>query len=481
MRPRNILAILTMFVCLSIFGQQTKTVSPQETTVETITHQQGAILQLQAENEAMQKQMDKMEKEIEFYREDVRTKVAELEASESRWTAWICLFVTLLAGGLGVAVPFFINNRNDKHLKEQLKVATEKTEKAEKALAYIEELKTHISTIEKKINEYSIAAEKAAKKAKASQLFTEAFSKEDSSIAIKLYTEAINLNPDFVEAYNNRGALKYKEGDFSNAMSDYDKAISLKPDYAEAYNNRAVLKLNMGDQEGAMTDYNKAISLKPQYAEAYNNRGNLKCQKGDTLGAMADYDMAISLKPDYAEAYNNRGSLKSLKEDFLGAIADYGKAISLKSDYAEAYYRRGFLKSRMDDHLGAISDYNKVIFLIPDYARAYNNRAITFLALGKYVEALDDANTAIEKEKTNHLFYDTRGEVLMKMDRNEDALIDFDKALSLDANFIESLENRAKCYRKLAEKEQDPATKAIWVAKAKADEKKVESLKNDNR
>ena len=51
--------------------------------------------------------------------------------------------------------------------------------------------------------------------------------------------------------------------------------------------------------------------------------------------------------------------------------------------------------------------------------------------------------------------------------------------MSIDDKFIDSLENRAKCFRRLAEMEEDPTKKTELIAKAEADEKKAESLKKD--
>ena len=162
MKPKYTLAFLMLFACLSIFGQQLKNVSmqgaTQHATVQTATNQQESIKQLQAENEAMQKQLEKMEKEIELYRGDVRTKMSELETEQSRWTAWIGLIVAILTAGLGVCLPLFINNRNDKRLKENYeKMAGELKEKissvesdaksAKESLSEVITLKEDIKTI----------------------------------------------------------------------------------------------------------------------------------------------------------------------------------------------------------------------------------------------------------------------------------------------------------------------------------------------
>jgi tetratricopeptide (TPR) repeat protein len=99
------------------------------------------------------------------------------------------------------------------------------------------------------------------------------------------------------------------------------------------------------------------------------------------------------------------------------------------------------------------------------------------MELGDFDRALKDANIAIEKDREDHDAYDTRGQIYMKKGKNEDALKDFNYALSLKPNYIVALENRARCYRKLAETEQDEKKKAELNSKAEADEKKAEELK----
>ena len=46
------------------------------------------------------------------------------------------------------------------------------------------------------------------------------------------------MQPDFSEAYNNRGVAKDALGRYESAIADYDEAIRLQPDFSKAYNNR---------------------------------------------------------------------------------------------------------------------------------------------------------------------------------------------------------------------------------------------------
>jgi tetratricopeptide (TPR) repeat protein len=67
---------------------------------------------------------------------------------------------------------------------------------------------------------------------------------------------AIDLAPDYADAYYNRGVVKGKLGEYKAAIEDYDKAIDLKPDYAMAYNNRGMARSALRQHEAAIEDYN---------------------------------------------------------------------------------------------------------------------------------------------------------------------------------------------------------------------------------
>ena len=132
--------------------------------------------------------------------------------------------------------------------------------------------------------------------------------------------------------YLKLGAQKFYQQDYRGALADYNRAIQLDSNFVEAYNYRGNLKQNkLKDYQGALADFNRAIQLAPSYALLHKNRGVLKFQKlQDYQGALADLDRAIQLAPNYAEAYGQRGGLKhEVLDDPLGGIADTQKAARL--------------------------------------------------------------------------------------------------------------------------------------------------------
>ena len=54
-----------------------------------------------------------------------------------------------------------------------------------------------------------------------------------------------------------------KVGEAAAAISDYDRALQLRPDYAEAFANRATARQSSGDLTGAVLDLESALRVAP--------------------------------------------------------------------------------------------------------------------------------------------------------------------------------------------------------------------------
>ena len=62
-------------------------------------------------------------------------------------------------------------------------------------------------------------------------------------------------------------------GRFSEAIADYTRAIELAPDFFEAYRKRAVAHMNLTDYDLAIADQNAAIRHDPTHARAITIAG----------------------------------------------------------------------------------------------------------------------------------------------------------------------------------------------------------------
>ena len=69
------------------------------------------------------------------------------------------------------------------------------------------------------------------------------------------------LNKECAEIYYNRGVAHAKKSEVELAIENYTKAIELKPDYADAYYRRSKAWLHLGEAEKAKTDMKTASKI----------------------------------------------------------------------------------------------------------------------------------------------------------------------------------------------------------------------------
>ncbi|MFZ3122833.1 MAG: tetratricopeptide repeat protein [Thermodesulfovibrionales bacterium] len=174
--------------------------------------------------------------------------------------------------------------------------------------------------------------------------------------AIEAYSKAIELKPDYVEAYSERGLAYDNIGNHQQAINDLTKAIKLEPDAANVYLVRGFAYGKLANYQQAIKDFTKVIELEPDYTLAYNNRGFAYSKLGNYQQAIKDYNRAIKLEPDEAYHYNDRGIVYKNLGNYQQAIKDFYKAIELKPEYAEAYYSRGLVYGKLGNYQHKIKD-----------------------------------------------------------------------------------------------------------------------------
>ena len=212
--------------------------------------------------------------------------------------------------------------------------------------------------------------------------------------AIEHYSKSIDLNPQMLRIYNNRGNAYSRMNDLDCAIEDYNKVLALEPNYAPAYNNRGSSYHDKGDLDRAIEDYNKALALQPDYAAAYANRGTAYYDKGDLERAIQDFNKALELEPGLASAYLGRANVYLETGEFDRAFQDYDSILVQEPDNAHAYCNRGRAYLAQGDVDRALKDLNKSLEFMPINAPAYFSRGIAWLHLSKWANAKSDLETA---------------------------------------------------------------------------------------
>ena len=192
---------------------------------------------------------------------------------------------------------------------------------------------------------------------------------QEYEVALTAFDKAVEIKPDYHQAWYNRGNALRQLGRLEQAIASYDKAIEIKPDKHEAWYNRGNALGELGRLEQAIASYDKAVEIKPDKHEAWNNRGLALGQLGRLDEEIASYDKAIEIKPDYHQAWNNRGLALGELGRFDEEIASYDKAIEIKPDYHEAWYNKACCYALQNNIEQAIENLQKAININPEKYR----------------------------------------------------------------------------------------------------------------
>ncbi|MCL4862572.1 MAG: tetratricopeptide repeat protein [Caldilineaceae bacterium] len=204
-------------------------------------------------------------------------------------------------------------------------------------------------------------------------------------------SKAVELKPDYAEAYNNRGSAYNAQNKWEEAIVDFTKVIELRPDLAAiAYYNLGVVYKAQNKPEAAITEYTTAIAFDPSLVLAYNNRCAAYVSLIKPDEAIADCDKAIELQPENAIAFNLRGNAHFVLRKLDSAIIDFNRAIELEPRFAAAYSNRGNAYANLNRSEEAIADFNKALTFDPGLAEIYISRGHAYASQDKLHEAMSD-------------------------------------------------------------------------------------------
>ena len=119
---------------------------------------------------------------------------------------------------------------------------------------------------------------------------------------------------------------------FELALADYSKAIELQPDFADAYINRGVTHGKMGDLERSLTDLSEGIHLNPNDPNGYYNRGTARYKLEDFDGATEDFTQVLRMNPNDADVYFLRAQAHEQAGHKQQAIEDYETFLQLSGN-----------------------------------------------------------------------------------------------------------------------------------------------------
>lgn len=136
-------------------------------------------------------------------------------------------------------------------------------------------------------------------------------------------------NPLLAQIHFQNAFKFFEQKQFDQAIHLLNRAIQLKPDFIDAYYNRSEVRAMMNDPDGVIDDCNCVLRLNPEDRDAFFNRGNAKLKKEDPIGGFEDISKAMALGYSKPNAFFYRAICLIKMDKGEEAIPDLKKFISL--------------------------------------------------------------------------------------------------------------------------------------------------------
>ena len=256
--------------------------------------------------------------------------------------------------------------------------------------------------------------------------------------ALRLYDEAISKNPEFADAYLNKGIALMKLNRNKDAFDILTRAIEVDPTLLQANLTRAESAILLSDLNSADADLKHISKDYKDSSRYYLIHGDLLSSRGETSTAVADYDKSISLAPTNSEAFVNRGAIYYGMGKYVMAKSDFLAAIKVNPFQTEAINNLGLIATKEGNWEQALAYFDKILSRDPSNALALNNKGYVEIETGKLEQARQNIEHSIEVLPENGYALRNLGLYYLKTKDHKKAISAFEKAISFEQP-VESL------------------------------------------
>jgi tetratricopeptide (TPR) repeat protein len=254
---------------------------------------------------------------------------------------------------------------------------------------------------------------------------------DDHPRALELYSRAIGLDPDNLDARMGRVmtilrlAASAADGDTNQALQDLQVGDRLKPDLSSVHRLRSRVLGLQGNVQEAERELDRSRRLPPRIADDFYFLGEIAYADRDWRGAADLLDEAIKREPRMAAAILLRG------------MCYFNRA-------GGGMPRRRTLSDReWQDYSVAERDARIASHLNPTNYKAHNNLANALTQLGRFEEALAAYERALQLSPENSIIHFNYGEALRSSGDLVNAEARFRRSLELDAHYSKTHNNLA--------------------------------------
>jgi tetratricopeptide (TPR) repeat protein len=268
--------------------------------------------------------------------------------------------------------------------------------------------------------------------------------------AIDQFSKAVQVDPDYVEAYIERARAYQIVNETGKAAEDYERALVFEKKKEKLYLEASAVNFQLSQYDKALEMVKEAIDLNSKSDEAYRLQCQIQVGKENYSEALISINKALLLK-DNAENNYYHGVVSDSMKNYNQAELDYEKAIAKDRKYIQAYLSLASLRLQLNKLNKAIEHCNAVLNMDPKNKDAFLIRSKVYVKMIEYPKAIDDISKVVFNSPDDPGVYILRGTYYQDFTQYQNAINDFTKAIMLDPKNSEAYYKRAFSYEQIGD------------------------------
>jgi protein O-GlcNAc transferase len=211
-----------------------------------------------------------------------------------------------------------------------------------------------------------------------------------------LYQEALESDPDNVDALHLIGLIMINRGENEGGLALVNMAVARVKDFPQMHNTLGIGYRNIGDWSKSESSFKKAIKINPSFIDAWAGLALLYRMEGKFDQAVVVCRDALKIAPNNLMMLIECGATYQSQKNFEEAEKYFEKVISIDQQNTCALNNLGVMNIEWGRAAKAAEYLSRILAYDPNYAFGWNNLGLAYRELGQHEEAMKAHERAVE-------------------------------------------------------------------------------------
>ena len=256
--------------------------------------------------------------------------------------------------------------------------------------------------------------------------------REDYYSAIESYREALQLNPQYGDAWYNLAYCAFHLGEYDLAVKYADVAAKYSRNLTDIQNLKGMSLISLGKIDDARTVFNAVLKKYPNDMIARFGLAEIDLYNGSMTSAEKRYLDALKRDNTNRKALLSLALVASEQGNNAAAERYVNQALEYHSGEAEVHYLASYLAARAGNLREAERRARSAVQIKGDYDDAYKLLADILFSQGRYDEVIDICEFLVGRDRNLSIAWYLMGLAQEKLGLYENAIETFNVGLSID-------------------------------------------------